>query len=289
MTTMTTTKTSSSSKKSRRNKRVAAVLAALASMTGYFLASKFRGSFLDGGGASSSSSSSRGGGSRAQILLIGDSLTQRGYDSKRGWVSKLSSTYSRRADVINRGYSGYNTRWVLDLMKRKSILFAKKPTLVVVFLGANDAAVNHKSEYAVPLEEYEKNMRAILNLYRNVPRIVITPPPIIEKDRVRHAMETTAFDTPDRLYQHTEKYAVAAEKVAREMGVGLADAFDRFEKLGGGDLGAYFSDGLHFSEKGEEVLYELVAETIQHTYPWISWAKLPLDAPLHGELAEKNM
>ena len=272
---------------------MAAVLAALASMTGYFLASKFRESFLDGGGgassSSSSSSSSRAGGSRAQILLIGDSLTQRGYDSKRGWVSKLSSTYSRRADVINRGYSGYNTRWVLDLMKRKSNLFAKKPTLVVVFLGANDAAVNHKSEYAVPLEEYEKNMRAILNLYKSVPRIVITPPPIIEKDRVRHAMETTAFDTPDRLYQHTEKYAVAAEKVAREMGVGLADAFDRFEKLGGGDLGAYFSDGLHFSEKGEEVLYELVAETIQHTYPWISWAKLPLDAPLHGELAEKNM
>ena len=117
---------------------------------------------------------------------MGDSLTQRGYDSKKGWVSKLASSYVRRADVINRGYSGYNTRWVLDLMKRKPKLFVKKPTLVVVFLGANDAAVNHKREYAVPLEEYVKNMREILNLYKNVPRIVITPPPIIEKDRVQH-------------------------------------------------------------------------------------------------------
>jgi|TARA_Y100000994_G_scaffold166290_1_gene136664 lysophospholipase L1-like esterase len=173
-------------------------------------------------------------------------------------------------------------------MRRKPNLFVKKPTLVVVFLGANDAAVNHKREYAVSLDEYEKNMRAILSMYKNVPRIVVTPPPIIEKDRVQHARETTAFNTPDRLYQHTEKYAAVAEKVGREMGVGVADAFDRFEKLGGGDLSEYFTDGLHFSERGEEVLFELVMETIKHTYPWVSWERLNLDAPLHGELAEKN-
>ena len=34
------------------------------------------------------------------------------------------------------------------------------------------------------------------------------------------------------------------------MGVGVADAFDRFEKLGGGDLSEHFTDGLHFSERG---------------------------------------
>lgn len=279
------THTKKSSRVSSRNKRAFGgfVVAALASMTGYFLATKWKEM------TSFSSSSDDAAGNRRQILLVGDSLTQRGYDSKKGWVSKLASSYVRRADVINRGYSGYNTRWVLDLMKRKPKLFVKKPTLVVVFLGANDAAVNHKREYAVPLEEYVKNMLEILNLYKNVPRIVITPPPIIEKDRVQHAMETTAFDTPDRLYQHTEKYAVAAEKVAREMGVGVADAFDTFEKLGGGDLSAYFSDGLHFSEKGEEVVYALIVETIKHTYPWIASEKLSLDAPLHGELAERNI
>ena len=103
-------------------------------------------------------------------------------------------------------------------MRRKPNLFVKKPTLVVVFLGANDAAVNHKREYAVSLDEYEKNMRAILSMYKNVPRIVVTPPPIIEKDRVRHARETTAFNTPDRLYQHTEKYAAVAEKMAASRG-----------------------------------------------------------------------
>ena len=77
--------------------------------------------------------------------------------------------------------------------------------------------------------------------------------------------------------------------MAREMGVGVADSFDTFEKLGGGDLSAYFSDGLHFSEKGEEVVYALIVETIKHTYPWIASEKLSLDAPLHGELAERNI
>ena len=52
--------------------------------------------------------------------------------------------------------------------------------------------MNHKREYAVSLDEYEKNMRAILSMYKNVPRIVVTPPPIIEKDRVRHARRAAA-------------------------------------------------------------------------------------------------
>ena len=274
-----TTTTAKSTRRKHFKRLGGFVLAAMASIAGYFLATTWK---------FSNPSNGSGDGNREQILLVGDSLTQRGFDSKKGWVSKLASTYARRADVINRGYSGYNTKWVFDLMTRKPNLFVKKPTLVVVFLGANDAAVNHKREYAVSLDEYEKNMRAILSMYKNVPRIVVTPPPIIEKDRVRHARETTAFNTPDRLYQHTEKYAAVAEKVGREMGVGVADAFDRFEKLGGGDLSEYFTDGLHFSERGEEVLFELVMETIKHTYPWVSWERLNLDAPLHGELAEKN-
>ena len=124
------THTKKSSRVSSRNKRAAFggfIVAALASMTGYFLATKWK-EFT-----TSFSSDDDAAGNRRQILLVGDSLTQRGYDSKKGWVSKLASSYVRRADVINRGYSGYNTRWVLDLMKRKPKLFVKKPTLVLCF------------------------------------------------------------------------------------------------------------------------------------------------------------
>nr|KAJ3419520.1 hypothetical protein HK105_006849 [Polyrhizophydium stewartii] len=67
-----------------------------------------------------------------QILLFGDSLTQ------------LADAYVRKLDVVNRGFSGYNTDWCRLLLP--SVLATIRPTprvrirLVTVLLGANDAA-----------------------------------------------------------------------------------------------------------------------------------------------------
>jgi lysophospholipase L1-like esterase len=46
-----------------------------------------------------------------KILLIGDSNTEWGYgkledDIGMGWVSMLSNQLARKADVVNRGFSG---------------------------------------------------------------------------------------------------------------------------------------------------------------------------------------
>jgi hypothetical protein len=49
---------------------------------------------------------------RPSILLFGDSITEYGFgieEVRFGWSSLLSSLYSRRADVLNRGFAGYNT------------------------------------------------------------------------------------------------------------------------------------------------------------------------------------
>lgn len=39
-----------------------------------------------------------------QFVTFGDSITQRGFAP--GWTSALADAYQRRADVVNRGYSG---------------------------------------------------------------------------------------------------------------------------------------------------------------------------------------
>ena len=52
--------------------------------------------------------------------------------------------------------------------------------------------------------------------------------------------------------------------MAREMGVGVADAFDKVEKLGGGDLSVYFRTGCILAKKARGTA---VVETIKHTYP----------------------
>ena len=53
---------------------------------------------------------------RSTIVLFGDSLTQRGFEPE-GWAAALAHYYGRRADVYNRGYGGYNTRWGRELAK----------------------------------------------------------------------------------------------------------------------------------------------------------------------------
>ncbi len=47
---------------------------------------------------------------RPAIVLFGDSITQQGFglNGHVGWASLLANDYIRRADVLNRGFSGYN-------------------------------------------------------------------------------------------------------------------------------------------------------------------------------------
>ena len=47
-------------------------------------------------------------GSRPQIILFGDSITEHA-SGRFGWAAELTAAYTRRADVINRGFSGYNS------------------------------------------------------------------------------------------------------------------------------------------------------------------------------------
>jgi hypothetical protein len=52
---------------------------------------------------------------RSTFILLGDSLTQQAF-TRGGWGQLIGDLYVRRADVLNRGYSGYNTRWALQLL-----------------------------------------------------------------------------------------------------------------------------------------------------------------------------
>jgi hypothetical protein len=42
-----------------------------------------------------------------KILVLGDSLTQRGFDVvHRGWLAQLANAYSGRYEIVSRGFSG---------------------------------------------------------------------------------------------------------------------------------------------------------------------------------------
>lgn len=68
---------------------------------------------------------------RPVVLLLGDSLTERGFDPDNGWAAALAHALSRRADVACRGLSGWNSRWALKAARRLARGALGLPTAVV--------------------------------------------------------------------------------------------------------------------------------------------------------------
>jgi isoamyl acetate esterase len=190
---------------------------------------------------------------RPAILLIGDSLTQYGYGLlpcvESGWAGLLSAAYVRRADVLNRGYSGYNTRHVVDLLP--SILGRLDKTLFcTVWLGANDATMESDPQH-VSISDYESNLQTIIKQIRErvadeaITIFVLTPPPV-------------------------DEVAWADYFGAQESNCHFVDTWSLLE----GETDnrkAYLSDGLHLNLEGNKQVYKGLMEVIKaetpHLYP----------------------
>ncbi|XP_057833328.2 GDSL esterase/lipase WDL1 isoform X3 [Cryptomeria japonica] len=132
---------------------------------------------------------------RPQFVLFGASLTEYAFQPG-GWGASLTDIYARKADVLLRGYNGWNTRRALAVLDE---FFPKdapvQPHLVVVCFGANDAAYPLPSGRGqhVPIHEYKSNLQQIClhikGLSSTTRVVVITPPPIYEDVRRAYASD----------------------------------------------------------------------------------------------------
>lgn len=99
---------------------------------------------------------------KPKIHLIGDSITEYSFKYDLcGFGVLLTNYYNRYADVINRGFSGYNTEYVLKLfnylypndMNKNEI-----PILATIMLGSNDATGDCDPRFHIPLDKYKNNL-----------------------------------------------------------------------------------------------------------------------------------
>ncbi|XP_027477416.1 isoamyl acetate-hydrolyzing esterase 1 homolog isoform X2 [Zalophus californianus] len=77
-----------------------------------------------------------------RVLLFGDSITQFSFQ-QGGWGASLADRLVRKCDVLNRGFSGYNTRWAKIILPRiiRKGNSLDSPVAVTIFFGANDSAL----------------------------------------------------------------------------------------------------------------------------------------------------
>ncbi|WVZ14358.1 hypothetical protein V8G54_011924 [Vigna mungo] len=163
---------------------------------------------------------------RPQIVLFGSSIIQMSFDNG-GWGAILANLYARKnvdmvaqADIVLRGYSGWNSRRALEVLDE---IFPKdasvQPSLVIVYFGGNDSIDAHPSGLGphVPLQEYLENMRKIANHLKSLSdhiRVIFLTSPPINEEQLRRKLSATQSGRSNEL---CGVYANALMELCEEM------------------------------------------------------------------------
>ncbi|KAL6839574.1 hypothetical protein ACP4OV_030513 [Aristida adscensionis] len=224
---------------------------------------------------------------RPSIVLFGDSITEEAF-GEGGWGASLANHYSRSADVVLRGYSGYNTRWAARVAARAvASIPGAAVAAVTVFFGANDAALPDRGSAPqhVPVREYADNLRAICALLRRrwprVAVILITPPPVDEDGRLRYPYPHDASGLPERTNAAAGAYARACVGAARLCGARAIDIWSRMQRFPGWEK-SFLRDGLHLTPRGNRLVFEEVVFALKDAN--LSLEAIPADLPLFGDM-----
>lgn len=161
----------------------------------------------------------------SQFMLLGDSITQFGTLTLQ---AHLTTEYSRRLDVVNRGFSGFTSPMGLRALQKLLPVnndTASRPriSIATIFFGANDACVPGQSQH-VDLQDYVETLRRLLKFpafqdrTEHTTLIVITPPPVNE-----HQMGPMPEGGYQRRAGITSQYAQAAAQVTEACGAHVLD------------------------------------------------------------------
>uniref|UniRef100_W5NJI9 Isoamyl acetate-hydrolyzing esterase 1 homolog n=1 Tax=Lepisosteus oculatus TaxID=7918 RepID=W5NJI9_LEPOC len=223
-----------------------------------------------------------------QVILFGDSITQFSFEPK-GWGSAIANRLARKCDVVNRGLSGYNTRWarmVLPRIVNSSTVDASNIAAFAIFFGANDSALKERNpQQHVPLPEYRENLRGMVrhlgSLGVSADRVIlIAPPPL---DEPAWEEECRRKGSPlNRLNAVTGQYAEACVQLAAECGTDILDLWTLMQK-DGQDFSSYLSDGLHLSDGGSKFVELQLWRLLERRV-----APLPLILPYWGDVDPLN-
>ncbi|KAI8612332.1 SGNH hydrolase-type esterase domain-containing protein [Chytriomyces sp. MP71] len=227
-----------------------------------------------------------------QIIFLGDSFTDL-ISSEGGWANLLARDYSPVMDVKFRARAGYNTFWLKSALP--SLLQnspQSKVKLVTLLIGTNDATEPGQLSN-VPVDLYEENLREILNIiHKLAPEarvLVLTPPPLGTKyphnffsyNRVKN-YRTLCTATVTAMIMDTSSEGWAKDRVA------LLDIWDVMipgrlhdkSEFDPSTLSSLFSDGVHFSKKGHQVVYEAVKAKIADVWPHLEADRIPRTLPI---------
>ncbi|KAM0873396.1 hypothetical protein ACQ4PT_038083 [Festuca glaucescens] len=184
---------------------------------------------------------------RPRLVLFGASITEQSFASG-GWGAALAHHFVRQADVVLRGLSGYNTRWVLKVLDRAMEGAAGRgadPAAVTVLFGSNDASLPDRHVYG-------------------------------DNDPSRQ---------PERTNEAAGTYAQACIAVAKELDHPVLDIWTQMQQFPDWQTSA-LCDRLHFTPFGNKIFFDEVLKTLESI--GFSQHSLRSDLPLYHEIDPKD-
>jgi len=182
-----------------------------------------------------------------RVVLVGDSI-------RMGYAPIVAKLLDGKAIVVSAKPNGEDSGNVLRNLDEWVI--KEKPAVVHLNAGLHDLKLTDKG-YQVPLAEYEKNLKAIIERIRKETKATVvfgTTTPIIDK---LHAERKAGFD---RFEADVQKYNVAAVSVMKQAGVPIDDLHTLVESRGRDKVMG--PDGTHYTQEGYEILAAAVTESI---------------------------
>ncbi|AEY95719.1 FACR201Cp [Eremothecium gossypii FDAG1] len=226
-----------------------------------------------------------------KFLMFGDSITEFAFNTRISPESgrdefcvgaALTNAYTRKLQVIQRGFSGYNSRWALKLLPQ--ILATERDIVIAyVFFGTNDAAMD--SVQTVPLVEYVRNMTEMVQMLHAANIKVVLVGPALH-DAHKWLRDESGSVTPgSRNNANNKLYSDALAGVAREQRTGFVDLHRAFSEAGGERWSDLLVDGIHYSGRGYEVFYKELMAVIDRTFPELSPDNVPFRFPNWRDVA----
>ncbi|CAG0960208.1 partial acyl-CoA thioesterase I, partial [Anaerolineae bacterium] len=153
----------------------------------------------------------------ARIVFFGDSITEQGA-APGGYVTLIREAMQRRgsaAEIIGAGISGNK---VEDLQARiDTDVLAKKPTIVVVYIGINDVwhwTIGIPGAKGSTKDQFESGLRAVIRKVQAAGATVVLCTPSVIGEKKAGANPEDAM---------LEEYSAISRRVAGETGSTLCD------------------------------------------------------------------
>ncbi|XVE52504.1 hypothetical protein DITRI_Ditri02bG0127300 [Diplodiscus trichospermus] len=219
---------------------------------------------------------------RPQFVLFGSSIVQLSF-SNGGWGAILADVYARKADILLRGYYGWNSRRALEVLDH---VFPKdaatQPSLIITYFGGNDSMGPHPSGLGphVPLPEYIENMRKIAihlkSLSDSTHLIFLTCPPVDEERVLKNTSEV--FSHLVRTNELCKTYSEACVKLCHELDVKVINLFTAFQQRDNWTTNC-FTDGVHLSAEGSKIVVAEILKVLKEAEwnPSLHWKSMPTE------------